>query len=302
MQKHWILLAALALGCSDDSKSEAQPKANTSAKSTTKMKNLTKAELAKAVSDKTNEKCNKDGKEVNCTSEVGLVPSPAEMQKALKNAGIQEDLSKSVTSCNRATFGGNKDRIAVVTGVMMADLALTLDGSASAIENKEEKITCLNKMKEGFELLGAGKDIPSTIDELVKTIQNGATSPGEMLKDFDELSLILVPELEYEAGEWVVPLIQAGSWLEGSNLVAKAIIKSGKAGEAGHLMQQPHVADYFLRYVKQSAKGKTSDAVNKKLVETLTQLKSIASKDKISTEEMNSISASTDDVLSVLHN
>ena len=27
----------------------------------------------------------------------------------------------------------------------------------------------------------------------------------------------MVPELEYEAGEWVVPLIQAGSWLEGAS-------------------------------------------------------------------------------------
>ena len=157
-------------------------------------------------------------------------------------------------------------------------------------------------MKEGFALLGAGSDIPSTIDELIKTINNEATSPGNLLKEFDELSLILVPELEYEAGEWVVPLIQAGSWLEGSNLVSKAITKAGKADKAGHLMQQPHVADYFLRYVKQSAKGKTSDAVNKKLVETLTQLKGIASKDAISADDMKTISTSTDDVLGVLYN
>ena len=38
----------------------------------------------------------------------------------------------------------------------------------------------------------------------------------------DELSGVMVPELEYEAGDWVVPLIQTGSWLEGANLVSGA--------------------------------------------------------------------------------
>lgn len=299
MQKHWILTAALAFGCSaSDNKTEDK----STAKPPAKMKKLSKEDLQKAVSAKKTAICKKNGKAVNCTSEVGLVPPPAEMQKALANAGIQEKLSQSVTSCNRANFGANKDRAAVVTGVMMADLALTLDSKAKTIENKDEKIVCLNKMKEGFTLLGAGQDIPDTIDELINMIQNGTSSPGEMLKDFDELALILVPELTYEAGEWVVPLIQAGSWLEGSNLVSKAITKAGKADTAGHLMQQPHVADYFLRYVKQTGPNKTSDTVNQKLVATLTQLKTIASKDKITADDMKTISASTDDVLSVLHN
>lgn len=304
MQKHWILMAALTFGCTNKDENDAGKTTQQADKAATphNMKALSPDAIKKAVADKSAEKCKKDGKVVNCTSEVGLVPSPAEMQTALSKAGISDKLSESVTSCNRAKFGANKDRAAVVTGVMMADLALTLDGTAQAVGNKAEKIACLNKMKEGFALLGSGQDIPKVIDELIETIQNDASSPGELLKEFDELALILVPELSYEAGDWVVPLIQAGSWLEGSNLVSKAITKSGKADSAGHLMQQPHVADYFLRYVNQSAKGKTSDTVNKKLVETLTTLKSIASKDKISAADMQAISASTDDVLNVLHN
>ena len=57
-----------------------------------------------------------------------------------------------------------------------------------------------------------------------------------MLKEFDELSGVLVPELEYEAGDWVVPLIQAGSWLEGAHLVAGAVKSEGKFDEAGKLL------------------------------------------------------------------
>merc|ERR1711907_728132 len=103
-----------------------------------------------SVADKMNEKCKKGGKVVNCTSEVGLVPSPAEMQKALQKNDITDKLVESATSCKDVVFGENQNRNAVVIGVIMADLALTLDGTAKEIANKNEKITCLNKIKDGF--------------------------------------------------------------------------------------------------------------------------------------------------------
>merc|ERR1711907_347631 len=193
-----------------------------------------------SVADKMNEKCKKGGKVVNCTSEVGLVPSPAEMQKALQKNDITDKLVESATSCKDATFGENQNRNAVVIGVIMADLALTLDGKAEKLEKKNEKTTCLNKMKEGFVKLKAGEDVPDAIDEMVNDINNEGVSPADLLTNFDEMSLILVPELEYSAGDWVVPLIQAGSWLKGSNLVSKAITKANKADTAGHLLKQPH--------------------------------------------------------------
>ena len=39
----------------------------------------------------------------------------------------------------------------------------------------------------------------------------------------------------YEAGEWVVPLIQAGSWLEGAHLVSNAIKTESKFDSADKL-------------------------------------------------------------------
>ena len=72
----------------------------------------------------------------------------------------------------------------------------------------------------GFEKLGAGSDIQATIDEMSTQINNDAINRDDLLKRIDELSGVMVPELEYEAGEWVVPLIQAGSWLEGAHLVS----------------------------------------------------------------------------------
>ena len=77
-----------------------------------------------------------------------------------------------------------------------------------------------------------------------------------------------VPEIKYEAGEWVIPLIKAGSWLR-ARTVAGAIKEEGKAEEAARLLKQPHVIDYFIEYVDREGAEKAPDAVIAKLKESL---------------------------------
>ena len=48
-------------------------------------------------------------------------------------------------------------------------------------------------------------------------VQDNSVNKEMLLEEFDELSQVMVSELEYEKlGEWVVPLIQAGTWLRRS--------------------------------------------------------------------------------------
>jgi hypothetical protein len=116
----------------------------------------------------------------------------------------------------------------------------------------------------------------------------------------DELSGVMVSELEYEAGEWVVPLIQAGSWLEGANLVSAAIIKENKFDTASQLLKQPRVVEYFLKYVEREGSNKAPDQVVGKLTEVLNTLKTITSKEQLSADDVKQIQTSTTDVLSML--
>ena len=120
------------------------------------------------------------------------------------------------------------------------------------------------------------------------------------MKEFDELSGVLVPELKYEAGDWVIPLIKAGSWLEGAHLVAGAIKKEGKYEEAGKLLKQPHVIDYFIEYVQREGGEKAPDAVLDKLKETLGTLKKVTSKSVIEEADVNTIHSATAAVLTML--
>jgi hypothetical protein len=98
----------------------------------------------------------------------------------------------------------------------------------------------------------------------------------------------------------VVPLIQAGSWLEGANLVSSAIIAENKFDAASQLLKQPRVVEYFLKYVEREGRSKAPDEVVKKLTDVLKNLKTIASKEKISADDVKSIQQSTNEVLSML--
>jgi hypothetical protein len=226
---------------------------------------------------------------------VALVPSPAEMERAMANAGIQAKLGDTIKDRKITMDVDNKDQIAVRTGVVLADLVLTVKDSS-----KETLVARLALLKTGFQKLGAGSDIQATIDELSAQISNDAISRDKLLQEMDELSGVMVPELEYEAGEWVVPLIHAGSWLEGAHLVSGALKAEKKYGAADGMLRQPAVVDYFIKYVNREGSEKAPDEVVARLRETLNTLKVVASKPSLGEEDVETIHSSTGAVLSML--
>ncbi|MFT5679669.1 MAG: hypothetical protein ACI8RZ_000573 [Myxococcota bacterium] len=225
---------------------------------------------------------------------VTLVPSPAEMQRALANAGLTSELASMVSDKDIGVDVENLDQVAVRTGVILAEVVLTLKDAP-----KEKLVPRLESLKAGFIKLGAGSDIPDTIDELITSVNNDLNRE-DLLDEVDLLSGAMVPELETEAGDWVVPLIQAGSWLEGAYLVSGAIESESKFEAAGSLLRQPEVVDYFLGYVQREGGDKAPDEVVKQLEATLVKLKGIASKESLSAEDVKEIHTATGAVLSML--
>jgi hypothetical protein len=224
-----------------------------------------------------------------------LVPSPAQVQKALADAGISakvEDLVKKDAIPLRAE---SKDELAVRLGVELADLVLTAKQAPKA-----ETLTRLKKIEEGFALLGAGSDIGKTIDDIMARLQNDAINSDDLVGEIDELSRVLVPEVTYEAGDRVVPLIQAGGWLAGSHYVAGAIVAAKKPEAADKLLKQPEVVDYFLKYVRTEGADKAAPMVITKLETSLTTLQGVAKKDKLTLEDVQAVYSTTGDVLALL--
>lgn len=226
---------------------------------------------------------------------TALVPSPAEMQKALDAAGISAKLADKVPDRSLKMDVPNKDQVAVRTGVILADLLLTVKSADNAALGSH-----LSAIKQGMGELGAGDDIGLTIDDLDNRIQNDAVSRDDLVKELDELSGAIIPEIEYEAGDRAVPLIQAGSWLEGANLVSSALIEAGNYQSATTLLKQPAVVEYFQAYVKTEGQDKAPSEVIAQLETTLATLAEACSHETLSEEDVKSIQTSTSAVLDLL--
>jgi len=239
--------------------------------------NIDKAELKKAAQN------------------TALVPSPAEMQKALDQAGIEAQLAEMVPQRKLKMDVPNTDQVAVRTGVVIADLLLTVKKAP-----KKSLVAHLNQIKAGMIQLGAGGDISATIDDLTARIKNDSVNRDDLLKELDELSGVLIPEIEYEAGERSVPLIQAGSWLEGANLVSQAIDAAGAVARAGHLLRQPAVVAYFQGYVATEGQDKAPSEVIGQLERTLKTLRGVSEKPKLEPADVKTVQKTTSAVLDLL--
>lgn len=226
---------------------------------------------------------------------VTLVPSPTEMQNALKDAGIAEGLSGLVPDRTPQMDVDNKDVVAVRTGTVLAWSLLTVkDAETPQLVGRMEQI------KAGMSTLGAGTDINATIDDIIGRLNSESLSRDDLLGELDEMHGAIIPEIEYEAGPRSVPLIQAGSWLAGVNLVSAAIVKADKPEAGTKLLRQPDVADHFLDYVRTEGADKAPPEVMTRLEAALVKLKEVAEKPELTMEDVKAVQEQTDGVLALL--
>lgn len=227
---------------------------------------------------------------------VALVPSPLETQRVLDQSGIQTQLSTLVPEHKFDMVGEGADRSAVRTGVILADLLLTTKTATD-----EQMLERLDRIAKGMDQLQGGADIQSTLKDLSDRIKAKAVTRDELLKEFDELSGAVIPEMTFNGQDRVVPLIEAGSWLEGANLVSKALKTASDKAPAEKLLKSPTVVDYFLKYVKTEGATKAPEAVTAKLEESLGVLKTLAMKTEPLTDaDLDTVARVTDDVLALL--
>jgi hypothetical protein len=225
-----------------------------------------------------------------------LVPSPVETQKALEAAGVATKLATLIPNHDFDFKNAGIDHAAVRTGVVLADLLLaTKDGK------KEDLVLRLGKIDEGMTQLGGGADITATLKDYQERIQADAVQRDDLLKEFDELSGVVIPELEFNGQDRVVPLIEAGSWLEGANLVARAIKAAPDRTAGEKLLKAPSVVEYFLKYVRSDNAAKAPEVVTKKLEESLGTLKALSEKSEPLTDaDIDTVIRVTDEVLNLL--
>lgn len=227
---------------------------------------------------------------------VALVPSPIETQKAMEASGIQTQLATLIPKHDFDLEKADPDHAAVRSGVLLADLLLT-----TKTADKKDLIRHLKGLAKGMEQLGGGSDIQAVLQDIAERIETDAVTRDELLKEFDELSGAVIPELEFNGQDRVVPMIEAGSWLEGAHLVAQALKKAEDKTAAEKLLKAPSVVEYFQKWVATEGASKAPEAVTLKLQESLATLKTLAEKPEPLTDaDLDTIVKVTGDVLALL--
>jgi len=227
---------------------------------------------------------------------VVLVPSPTETQAALAKAGIDATLSDLVNADRTYSDTSDADHVAVRTGVVMADLLLTLKSS-----DKAKLTERLKSIESGMGTLGVSGDLQATLAELVSQVENDQVDPerNDLLRDLEDVAGSKIPAADFDSDKYL-PLLQAGSWLEGANLIARAMQAEGKFEQANQLLRQPEVVEYFLRYVEDEGQERAADHILVTLKDTLNVLLTTAQKESLSSEDVKTIQEATDSVLALL--
>ncbi len=277
---HALATAALLAACDGGAATthETPPPAPVEAPGNPDMAPLTAGELAANAENRT------------------LVPSPVETQNALEAAGIDTKLATLVPERKFDLARSEPDYIAIRTGVVLADTLLTVVSAETPA-----LLARLDQVRTGLGSLKAGSDLDAQLANMSERLKGESVTRGELLKQFDDLSGAVIPELEFEGSARLVPLIQAGSWLSGANLVAKAIQAKGDTTAADALLKQPAVVDYFLKYVQTEGADKAPAPVTAKLVESLTTLQALSAKtEPFSKDDVATVIRTTDEVLALL--
>jgi len=227
---------------------------------------------------------------------IALVPSPIETQRAVESAGIETQLASLIEDREYNMGETSMETTAVRTGVVLADALLTVRTA-----EKDKQVGNLVNIRTGMSQLGGGDDIDATITDLQDRVQTESITTDQLLAEFETIAGATIPELEFNGKPRVVPLIQAGAWLEGANLVSKALKAKGDPSAADQLLKQPKVVEYFTRYVREEGGNIAPIGVASTLDSSLGQLKVIAEKSgPLSMEDIEKIIEITDDVLALL--
>ncbi|MCB9682886.1 MAG: hypothetical protein H6733_15570 [Alphaproteobacteria bacterium] len=235
--------------------------------------------------------------EAEADQSYALVPSPVETQAALQAAGIETELATLVPARTVPPGDADTDRVAVRTGVVLADMLLTVETSSN-----ETLVSQLEAIRGGMNTLKGGKDIDATLVDIIDRVKAGSVTRDELLRELDELSNAVIPELEFNGVARIVPLIQAGSWLEGANLVGRAVQAKGQPSAADGILKQPAVVGYFATYAKdKAAKADAPQIVADALDASLARLSAVARKaEPLDASDIETVVSATGSVLSLL--
>jgi hypothetical protein len=109
-----------------------------------------------------------------------------------------------------------------------------------------------------------------------------------------------VPEEGWGPGDTTGPLLQAGAWLAGTNVVARAVVRKNDPAAAQKLLHRPEVAAFFLEYIRSEEGSEKAGMMTGKVADTLKRLETVSGKPQLEVADAQAIVDATDALLQLL--
>jgi hypothetical protein len=214
----------------------------------------------------------------------------------VQDAGITQSLAPHVPDRSFNMEKGEPDALAMRTGVILADAILS-----GPDVPKDRFVQRLKAVRTGLRGIGAGEEgVVEPLDDFIKNVENDASSRADFIKELDRFTEYMLPEEGWGPDDETGPLLQAGGWLAGTNLVAKAIVEAGDDAAADKLLREKEVVAYFQQYVDKHGKDKGPDAIVSVVSATLDELQTIAQKPKLTVDDAKAVVKVTDKLFALL--
>ena len=221
----------------------------------------------------------------------GLIPSPLEVETAVRKSGVASDLQSRVPANRGFALAEDThiDRVAMQTGVLLTDVILTARDAEGGVLAER-----LAQIGAGLKLLKADDKLLQTVKEFEQGIAGDVIPREALLEEMARISDLMVPDKKWGPSPQTGPLVQAGAWLAGVHMVATAVLEANRIDAADQLLKHPEVVAYFIGYV--SMKNDAPSTIVHVLLKRLEGLQSRVKKETLSQEDVESILSTTDDI------
>lgn len=224
------------------------------------------------------------------------IPTLTETQLALDAAGLQAKLSEVGVGGTFDLTKTEPDRVAVRIGVQLAHLSLhALDLPTPDL------IARLQQVEDGLVLLGLSDDVVDEVKQLIEELKAGSITREQVVQRLDQFSAHGVEALRFEGYDDIVPLIQAGVWLEGVHLVSLAALSADNVAAGQTVLKQPGVVAAFRVHAeKMFESGWVESEIVNLLRFRLAQLELAANTESWSRTELEAVQGATSAILEKL--
>ncbi len=221
-----------------------------------------------------------------------FVPAPSEFEAVLAANAAGLDLKSLVPSGTRSLAGLSKPLLALETGTRITAVLLTADAG-----DRPGLVARLGAAREGLVALAAGDAVLQEIDAFTADVQGGTLESRELTPALDVLSERIHDALHENTDRNTATLVQAGGWVQGAHLLARALGRGELTPDAAALFHQASLVHHFELFLKASDPARAGDPRLNTVIERMGELRWLAGQEALTQEQVRDIQRLTGEII-----